>query len=103
MGAFIEADIGKLEAFVDQSDDVITEFGNIKTEFNNINSTLLSKWEGNGADEYKFETDHILENLQNIKDVLDGMNETLNNIISSYNELDSELGEFNKNPSEGEG
>ena len=42
MGAFIEADIGKLERFVSQSAETIKEFQEIKDKYNEINSTLLS-------------------------------------------------------------
>lgn len=101
MGAFIEADIGKLENFISGCQDAITEFDAIKQEFNDINSTLLTNWKGAGADAYKKETDHILENLTVLKDVVDDINNgVINDIIENYNKLDEELGEFNKNPSE---
>jgi uncharacterized protein YukE len=99
MGAFVEANIEKLEQFVSQSAESITEFQAIKDKFNDINSTLLSKWKGEGADAYKKETDHILEKIGSLKDVLNTLNdEVISSIISNYNELDSALGEFNKNP-----
>jgi len=101
MGAFIEADIGKLESFVSGSQDAITEFDAIKQEFNDINSRLLSNWKGAGADAYKYETDHILENLSGIRDTLTEINEgVISDIIENYNSLDDSLGDFNRNPSE---
>ena len=64
-----------------------------------INDTLLRKWKGEGADAYKKETDHILENIGGIKDVLDGINNSaIKSIRDEYSKLDEELGEFNRNP-----
>ncbi|MBR5684150.1 MAG: hypothetical protein IKW96_12905 [Ruminococcus sp.] len=99
MGAFIEADIGKLEGFVSQSAEAIKEFQEIKTKFNEINSTLLSSWSGHGAKAYKSETDHILEKIGSLKDVLNTINdEVIKSVIDSYNQLDNDLAEFNRNP-----
>ena len=42
MGAFIEADIGKLEGVITKGQEIITEFNKIKSDFETINSTLLS-------------------------------------------------------------
>ena len=60
MGAFIEADIGKLESFKSQSLESISEFAKIKEDFGTLNTNLLAKWKGVGADAYKYETDHII-------------------------------------------
>lgn len=100
-GEFVSADIGKLEKFRADSAEAKTEFNSIKETFNSINSTLLSKWKGEGAEAYKFETDHILDNIGGIADVLDAINSdegAFGAIISNYNSLDQELAEFNKNP-----
>lgn len=98
-GAFVSADIGKISKFMAESAEAITEFDAIKEKFNSINSTLLGKWKGEGADAYKRETDHILENIGGIKDVLDGMNnEAVKSIKDEYTRIDNELGEYNRNP-----
>ncbi len=103
-GSFVSADIGKITKFMSESEAAIAEFDAIKDEFNSINSTLLSKWKGQGADAYKKETDHILDNIGGIKDVLDSMNnETVKSIVDEYTRADNELGEYNRNPpTEGE-
>jgi uncharacterized protein YukE len=100
---FISADIDKIEQFEKKSQEAITEFDAIKTKFNEINATLLSKWEGKGADAYKDETDHILEKIGGIKDILDGINNGIvKDIKDNYLKLDEQLGEFNKNPQSSE-
>ena len=99
MGKFVSADISAIARFMDQSPEVIEEFGRIKTKFEDINKELLKKWKGEGADAYKYETDHILENIGGIKDVLDGINNSaIKSIRDEYSKLDEELGEFNRNP-----
>lgn len=97
---FVSADIEKMEKFESESKEAIQEFDDIKDKFNEINSVLLNKWQGDGADAYKTETDHILENIGGIADILDSINNSvLQDIIDNYNKLDEELGEFNRNPS----
>lgn len=96
---FVSADITAIARFIDQSPEVIREFDAIKEKFNSINSTLLKSWKGDGAEAYKKETDHILENIGGIKDVLDGINNSaIKDIRDQYSKLDEELGEFNRNP-----
>ena len=100
---FVSADLEKFARFKTDSAAAITEFNSIKNKFNEINSTLLSKWKGEGADAYRKESDHILENIGGIKDVLDGLNESISDVVDTYNNLDEELGAYNRNPSDGNG
>lgn len=103
MSDFISADISKISKFEEDSADAITEFDDIKEKFNSINSTLLSKWKGQGADAYRTETDHILENIGGIKDILDSINNgVVKDIKDNYLKLDNELAEFNMNPESSE-
>lgn len=102
--AFVSADIEKLVRFQKESEEVIKEFNAIKTEFESINSTLLKKWQGEGADAYKDETDHILEKIGGVEDVLKGITEgVIMDIKDNYMALDEQLAEFNRNPQSGEG
>lgn len=97
---FVSADIGAISKFMSDSEDAIREFDSIKEKFEDINTTLLNKWKGEGADAYKQETDHILENIGGIKDVLDGINNgAVKSIKDEYTNLDNQLAEFNLNPS----
>lgn len=96
---FVLADIGKIEQFEKESAFVIKEFNDIKITFEDINSTLLQSWQGEGADAYKKETEHILEKIGGIEDILTTINESvLKDIKNAYRKLDRELGEFNRNP-----
>lgn len=102
--AFVSADIGKLESFERRSKDAITEFNAIKDKFNEINSDLLKKWKGVGADTYAKEVNHILEKIGDIKDILDALNNgAIKDTKDNYLKLDDELGEFNKNPESSKG
>lgn len=96
---FVSADISAIAKFMSDSAEVIKEFDSIKNDFNTINDNLLKKWKGDGAEAYKYKTDHILENIGGIKDVLDGINNgAVKSIKDEYSKLDDELGEFNRNP-----
>lgn len=97
--SFASADIEKLAKFEKESEIVIKEFNNIKLAFENINSTLLKSWQGDGAEAYQKETDHILEKVGGVEDVLKQINEgVVKTVKDNYMSLDDELGEFNKNP-----
>ncbi len=99
MSAFVKADIEAIESFETISAEAIQEFADIQQKFRDINSDLLNTWEGDGADAYKKETDHILENIGGIKDVLDSINSSvIKDIKDNYNKLDEDLAEFNRNP-----
>lgn len=99
MGDYISADIGALEAFIQKSQDAVKTFTSIKDDFKTINDTLLKTWKGEGADAYKQEVDHIMENVGGIEEILKSINEgVINDIKNTYNQLDKELGEFNLNP-----
>lgn len=101
---FVSADIEKLVDFETKSQEAITEFDAIKTKFNDINTTLIGNWKGEGKSAYKKESDHILENIGGIKDILDSINEgVIKDTKDAYLNLDEELGTFNRNPSSGEG
>lgn len=102
--AFKSADTTKIAEFERQSAEVISEFAAIKEEFGRINGTLLSAWKGSGANAYKYETDHILEKIGSVEDVLNAINESaVKDIRSTYSEADEQLGEFNRNPHSEEG
>lgn len=99
MSDFVLADISKISKFEKDSAEAIAEFNSIIEKFNSINSILLGKWKGEGADAYKTETDHILENIGGIKDILDSINNgAVKDIKEIYTQLDNELGEYNQNP-----
>ena len=97
---FVSVDISKISKFESDSAEAIAEFSAIKSRFESINAVLLGKWEGKGADAYRQETDHILENIGGIKDVLDSINNSV--IKECYQQLDNDLGEFNRNPQSAE-
>ena len=102
--AFVSADTTKIAEFEKQSEEVIREFAAIKDEFSRINGELLGAWKGSGANAYKYETDHILEKIGSVEDVLNAINESaVKDIRSTYSEADEQLGEFNKNPQSEEG
>ena len=102
--AFKSADTTKIAEFERQSMEAIREFVAIKEEFGRINSDLLGAWKGSGANASKHETDHILEKIGSIEDVLNAINESaVKDIRSTYSETDEQLGEFNRNPHSGEG
>lgn len=97
---FRSVDITKIAEFVDACPQLISDFNSIKERFQSINSTLLGMWDGEGADEYRFEADSILEKIGDLGNVLYEITEgSLKEIRSAYSDTDEELGAFNRDPS----
>ena len=97
MAVFVKADIGKLESFITDSAEAIKEFGDIRKEFERINKDLLDNWKGSGKSSYKDVSDHILEKVGGIQDVLNTINDTVvKDLVAQYNQIDKELGDYNK-------
>ncbi len=104
MSDFVKADIGKLENFLTESEKVIKEFGDIRIEFERINNTLLADWDGVGKASYKSVSDHILEKVGGVQDVLNTINDTIvRDLVEQYNAIDKDLGEYNRKAGEPEG
>lgn len=100
---FREVDISKIGAFIDKAPDLINEFESIKDKFESINKELLKEWTGEGADEYKFETENILSKIGSLKDVLDEITGgTIKDLRETYSKFDEDMGKFNENPFEEE-
>lgn len=99
---FKVVDITKLATFISTSEKLVQDFEDLKTEFNRINTTLVgqgdnSPWQGEGADEYKFETDNILEKIGDLKSTMEALNkDTISVIRQSFSDKDAELGEQNR-------
>lgn len=103
MADFIKADIGKLESFITESGEAIKEFAAIRTEFERINNTLLANWDGVGKASYKSVSEHILEKVGGIQEVLKTINDTIvNDLVEQYHSVDKELGESNRKAGEKE-
>ncbi|EXM40000.1 hypothetical protein RASY3_10050 [Ruminococcus albus SY3] len=84
-------EISKLQTKAQQ---LVQDFEDLKTEFNRINGALLDTWEGEGADEYKYETDHILEKIGDMNSAVDALNtDGISNVRQSISDMDAELGE----------
>ncbi|WP_294486526.1 hypothetical protein [uncultured Ruminococcus sp.] len=94
---FIKVDTAKLGEFIDKSDKMVEDFEKLKERFKSINETILKSWEGEGADEYKYETDHILEKIGDLKAVLDQINNsTVKDIRQQFCDADAKLAESNR-------
>ena len=84
-------EISKLQTKAQQ---LVQDFEDLKTTFNTINETLLKSWQGEGADEYKYETDHILEKIGDMNSAVDALNtDGISNVRQSISDMDAELGE----------
>ena len=97
--AFVSADIGKIAEFERKSEEVVAEFNAITLKFTEVQKSLLEKWKGEGADDYKRDSNNIFKNIEDIESVLDTINNgVVKDIKDVYMQLDEALGEFNRNP-----
>lgn len=90
-------DMVEFSKFLEDSPKLVEEFENIKKDFNKVNEDLLKVWVGEGADEYKYETDHILEKIGDLKAIIEAINiTTINEIRQKFSDADAELAKFNR-------
>ncbi len=103
MSEFKRVDIAKLESFVTESAEAITEFSKIREEFNRINNTLMQNWDGMGKSAFSEVAQYITEKVGDIQGILTEINENvLKDLIEQYNAVDRDLAEYNNNAGKAE-
>lgn len=96
---YVYADLVLFEKFKNDSADAISEFKQIKTDYETLNTNLMKQWKGQGAEAYKLQADHIMENIGDFETNLNTLNEEVVQVIlDEYSKVDEELAAINLNP-----
>ncbi len=81
-----------------KKDDLIRQYDDINTEYDRIVNTLLNNWKGRGANAFKKDAQTVKTNIVGIFDILKIMCDTLTDCRQIFAEVDTALGESNRNP-----
>lgn len=97
-GEFVLLDTSAIDKAIDMKDDIINKYREIGEEYNRIVNALLQNWQGKGAAAFERDAKTVRENINGIDDILRTMIDTLIDIKKLYEEVDTKLGEYNRNP-----
>lgn len=97
-GGFVLLDTSAIDKAIDMKDDILKGYHDIGEEYDRIVNTLLKNWQGKGAAAFASTAKKVCENINGIDEVLKTMIDTLIDIKKLYEEVDSKLGEYNRNP-----
>ena len=90
--SFVSLDTDKYKQFIDNRENFVTRFFEIREKFGKINDKLLSEWEGIAANEYRYMISHITDNITDLetkmKEIID---KSLKEIYEVYEEIDNAL------------
>ncbi len=97
-GGYVLLDTKAFDAVIDQKDSLVQRYDKINTMYDEIVNTLLADWVGRGAAAFKDDANNVKANISGIYDILKIMCDTLVDCRAIFEECDSALGEFNRNP-----
>lgn len=95
---YVTLDTRAFDKAIGKKDDLIRKYNEINEEYDRIVSSLLSNWEGRGADAFKEDARTVKTNIVGIYDILRIMCDTLTDCKEVFAECDTSLGEYNRNP-----
>lgn len=95
---FVSVDTRVFDKCIAQKDDYIRRYNEIVTDYDAIINRLAENWSGSAADAFFEDARKIRTNIVGIADILSNMVSTMEDIRAVLGEVDSSLGEFNRNP-----
>lgn len=94
----ITLDTKAFDAVKDLKDELKADYDKINDDYDKIISTLLTNWEGRGADAFREDTTKVKTNISGIYDILKTMCDTLDDCREVFAEADNGNGDFCRNP-----
>jgi len=96
-GGFVLLDTSAIDKAIDMKDDILKEYREIGEEYDRIIKALLDNWKGSGAGAFEADAKTVRENIGGIEDILKIMIDTLIDMRALYREIDTKIGENNRN------
>lgn len=78
--------------------DLINSYNALNQEYERIVEALLSNWTGRGATAFKKDASTVKTNIVGIFDILKTLCDTMTDCKEIFEECDSGLGEYNRDP-----
>ncbi len=94
-------DTRAFDAAIAKKQSLINTYNSLNEEYDRIVSSLLANWKGRGADAFKKDAITVKTNIVGIYDILKTMCDTLSDCKEIFAECDTALGEYNRNPDNG--
>lgn len=88
-------DTSLIDSAINKKEHILSEYNAINDEYDRIINTLLSKWQGKGADAFKRDALRVKSNIAGIYDILKIMCDTLEDCKEIIAEADTALGNYN--------
>ena len=95
---FVLLDTSSFKAVIDQKESLIQEYDAINAEYDRIVNALMANWKGKGAEAFAEDAKKVKTNIAGIYDILKAMCDTLTDCNDIFNQCDTSLSEYNKNP-----
>lgn len=97
-GEYNVLDTRAFDNFINQKENLIQRYDDINETYDTIVSTLLTNWQGQGAESFRSDARKVKANITGIYDILKIMCDTLTDCREVFAECDTSLGEVNRNP-----
>ena len=94
---YVCLDSRAFDRFINQKQDLIRRYNEINRNYDMIVRTLLSSWQGRGANAFARDAFTVKKNITGIFDILRIMCDTLTDCREVFGECDKGLGEYNRN------
>lgn len=95
---FVSIDTRAFDKCIARKDEFIRRYSEIVTDYDAIINRLSENWSGEAANVFFEDARKIRTNIVGIADILSKMCSTMEDIRAVLAEVDSSLGEFNRNP-----
>ncbi len=97
-GGYVTLDTRAFDSFISQKEAILSRYNEINDDYDSIVRTLLENWIGEGADAFAEDASNVKANIVGIYDILKTMCDTLTDCRQIFEECDTSLGEYNRNP-----
>lgn len=91
-------DTGMIQKAVAKRDDILQKYDKINSDYDAIVKKLLENWKGDGAESFEKDAKNVKANLTGVYEILKIMCDTLQDCLSVFQECDTGLGEYNRDP-----
>ena len=101
MAGYNTLDTKAFNDFISQEATLVKTYNDLVARFGKTVTSLLSKWEGAGADAFKGDADTVRSNIAGLGDILKTMCDMLFDCREIFNECDKSLGAANRDAANG--
>ena len=95
---YVALDSRVMDRCIQMKDKFISRYDDIVTSYDQTVGKLSENWKGEGADAFISDAKVVRTNIKGIADILSTMCSTLQEVRVIMEEVDKQIGEYNRNP-----